>query len=98
MAATLRAPPFADDTPGEEPRPVFGRILTSPHGGRWIPLEGDSACTEGGYARSVTRRQLLTDAAIAAGVLVLTLVILASGGARDSESDFRGLDALGVAL
>ena len=46
----------------------------------------------------MTRRQLLLDAAITAGVFALSLVMLAAGGARDSETDVRGLDALGVAL
>jgi signal transduction histidine kinase len=46
----------------------------------------------------VTRRELLADAAIAAGVFGLSLALLAAGGAPDSETDARSLDALGAAL
>jgi signal transduction histidine kinase len=70
----------------------------SPQGGTRIPLWGDSPRTERRYPRNVTRKELLIDAGIAAGVLALSLVMLAAGGARDSETDVRGLDALGFAL
>ncbi|HWN23412.1 MAG TPA: histidine kinase [Gaiellaceae bacterium] len=46
----------------------------------------------------MSRRKLLADAGIAAGVLVLSLAILAAGGTGDSETDARSLDALGVVL
>jgi signal transduction histidine kinase len=46
----------------------------------------------------VNRRELLTDAGIAAGVFALSLVILATGGPGDSETDVRTLDPLGVGL
>ena len=46
----------------------------------------------------MSRRELLADAGIAAGVLALSLAILAAGGAGDSETDARNLDTLGVAL
>jgi signal transduction histidine kinase len=46
----------------------------------------------------VTRRELLVDAVIAAGVFALSLALLAAGGAGGPETDARGLDALGAAL
>jgi signal transduction histidine kinase len=46
----------------------------------------------------VIRRELLADAGIAASVFALSLAIFAAGGAGGSETDARGLDALGVAL
>jgi signal transduction histidine kinase len=46
----------------------------------------------------VTRKELLADAGTAAGVLALSLAMLAAGGAGESETDARGLDALGVGL
>jgi signal transduction histidine kinase len=63
-----------------------------------ILLEGDSLRGAGRYPRSVTRKELLADAGIAAGVLALSLALLAAGGAGESETDARSLDALGVAL
>ena len=46
----------------------------------------------------MTRTELLADAAVAVGVLALSLVLLAAGGAGGSQADSRDLDALGVAL
>jgi signal transduction histidine kinase len=63
-----------------------------------IPLRGDSPRADGRYPRNVTRRELLADAGIAAGVFALSLAIFAAGGAGGSETDARSLDALGVAL
>jgi signal transduction histidine kinase len=62
-----------------------------------ILLEGDSLGSARRYPRSVTRKELLADAGIAACVLALSLVLLAAG-ARDSGTDTRDLDALGIAL
>jgi signal transduction histidine kinase len=45
----------------------------------------------------VNRKELLADAGIAAGVFALSLLLLAAG-ARDSATDARSFDALGVAL
>jgi signal transduction histidine kinase len=97
MVATLRARPFLHDTPAEEPQPRFSGISTSPQGRRGIPLRGDSPRSARGYPRSVTRRELLADVGIAAGVFALSLGMLAAGD-RGSEMDARSLDALGVAL
>ena len=46
----------------------------------------------------MARRDLLVDVGLAAGVLALSLGILAAGGAGPPEEDARSLDALGVAL
>ena len=43
------------------------------------------------------RKEFLADAGIAAGVFALSLLLLAAG-ARDAETDARGVDAAGVAL
>jgi signal transduction histidine kinase len=64
----------------------------------WIPPGGDSARPEGRYARSVTRKELLADAGVAAGVFALSLGLLAAGGAGESDADTRSLDPLGVVL
>ena len=98
MAATLRTRPFRHDTPGEEPRPVSGRISPSPQGGTGIPLGEDSHRGGGRYPRVVRRKSLLVDAAVTAVVFAFSLAILAPGGPGDPESDARGLDGLGVAL
>ncbi len=45
----------------------------------------------------MNRKELLADAAIAAGVFALSLLLLAAG-ARDSATDARSFDALGVTL
>jgi signal transduction histidine kinase len=51
----------------------------------------------GRYPRIVNRKELLADAGIAVGVFALSLVLL-TAGTRDSATDARSLDAVGVAL
>ena len=86
-----------DDTPRAEPFRHSWTTSTSSRGRSGILLRGDSLRRAGRYPRDVKRKELLVDAAIATGVFVLSLLVLAAGG-RDSELDARGFDALGVAL
>jgi signal transduction histidine kinase len=86
-----------NDTPWAESRGHSWTTSTSSPGRSGILLRGDSWRGGGRYPRDVNRKELLADAGIAAGVFVLSLLLLAAG-ARDSATDARSFDALGVAL
>ena len=86
-----------DDTPRAEPHGPSWTTSTSSRGRSGILLRGEPLRRAGRYPRDVKRKELLVDAAIATGVFALSLVLLAAG-ARDSETDARSFDALGVAL
>ena len=86
-----------DDTPRAEFRRHSWTTSASSRGRSRIPLRGDSRHAAGRYPRDVNRKELLADAGIAAGVFALSVLLLAAG-ARDSATDTRSFDALGVAL
>ena len=86
-----------DDIPRAESSGHSWTTSASSRGRSEILLRGDSRRGAGRYPRDVNRKELLADAGIAAGVFALSLLLLAAG-ARDSATDARSFDALGVAL